>query len=302
MLKQNDSIQNYLTLATEVAREAGDYAHRARVSDLQISTKTNEMDIVTQIDSRNEQTIRDTVLATYPDHVFLGEELGASDGQTGIIEQTGIIGQAGRTAPRDLSRVAQRFQPARVRWIIDPIDGTVNFAHGLPIWCVSVGVEVDGVVECGVIYNPNLNEMFSVRRGEGAYLNGNRIQVSTQANYKQSLFVTGFPYNVDENPESVIEQFASFLRKGMLIRRLGSAALDLAYVACGRFEAFWEIGLSPWDTSAGQLMIREAGGHVTHYDGTDYNIYKKSIIATNGLHHEMIEEIIKETKINTPLT
>jgi myo-inositol-1(or 4)-monophosphatase len=277
----NDLIQSYLTLATEVAREAGDYAHRALVSDLQISTKTNEMDIVTQIDSRNEQTIRDTVLAKYPDHVFLGEELGASDGQ------------AGRTAPR----VAQRFQPATtVRWIIDPIDGTVNFAHGLPIWCVSVGVEVDGVVECGVIYNPNLNEMFSVRRGVGAFLNGKQIHVSKQANYKQGLFVTGFPYNVDENPESVIEQFASFLRKGMLIRRLGSAALDLAYVACGRFEAFWEIGLSPWDTSAGQLMIREAGGRVTHYDGSDYNIYKKSIIATNGLHHKMIEEIIKETK------
>jgi myo-inositol-1(or 4)-monophosphatase len=155
---------------------------------------------------------------------------------------------------------------------------------------------VDGVVECGVIYNPNLNEMFSVRRGEGAFLNGNRMQVSKQANYKQGLFVTGFPYNVDENPESVIEQFTNFLHKGMLIRRLGSAALDLAYVACGRFEAFWEIGLSPWDTSAGQLMIREAGGRVTHYDGSDYNIYKRSIIATNGLHHEMIEGIIRETK------
>jgi myo-inositol-1(or 4)-monophosphatase len=289
----NDLIKDYLDLATEVAREAGDYAHRALVVDLQISTKTNEMDIVTQIDSRNEHAIRDAVLTKYPDHVFLGEELGASDGQADI------IGQAGSTAPRatDTPRVAQRFQPATtVRWIIDPIDGTVNFAHGLPIWCVSVGVEVDGVVECGVIYNPNLNEMFSVRRGEGAYLNGKRMQVSKQANYKQGLFVTGFPYNVDENPESVIEQFTNFLHKGMLIRRLGSAALDLAYVAAGRFEAFWEIGLSPWDTSAGQLMVREAGGRVTHYDGSDYNIYKRSIIATNGLHHAMIEGIIREVK------
>ncbi len=267
-----DLIRSYLDLATEAAREAGDYAHRARVSDLQITTKTNEMDIVTQIDSRNEQAIRDAVLAQYPDHVFLGEELGASD------------------------KDSLNKQRGQVRWIIDPIDGTVNFAHGLPIWCVSVGVEVDGVVECGVIYNPNLNEMFSVRRGAGAFLNGTRIQVSKQANYKQGLFVTGFPYNVDENPESVIEQFTNFLHKGMLIRRLGSAALDLAYVACGRFEAFWEIGLSPWDTSAGQLMVREAGGRVTHYDGSDYNIYKKSIIATNGLHHEMIEEIIAEVK------
>lgn len=275
MEQPTDPIQDYLSLAMEVAREAGDFAHRAQVSELQITTKTNEMDIVTQIDSRNEQKIRDTVLARYPDHVFLGEELGASDGQSGS------------TAPREA---------ATVRWIIDPIDGTVNFAHGLPIWCVSVGVEVNGVVECGVIYNPNLNELFSVRRGHGAYLNGQRISVSKKSNPQQGLFVTGFPYNVNENPGSVIEQFVSFLSRGLLIRRLGSAALDLAYVACGRFEAFWEMGLSPWDTSAGQLMVREAGGRVTHYDGSDYDIYKKSIIATNGLHHEMIERIIFETK------
>ncbi len=280
-----DSLQSYLDLAIQVAREAGDYAHLVQVSDLQISTKTNEMDIVTQVDSRNEQMIRDTVLAKYPDHVFLGEELGASDSQSASTPYSALNKEGGN-----------------VRWIIDPIDGTVNFAHGLPIWCVSVGVEVNGVVECGVIYNPNLNEMFSVRRGEGAYLNGRRMQVSKQANYKQGLFVTGFPYNVDENPESVIEQFTKFLHKGMLIRRLGSAALDLAYVACGRFEAFWEIGLSPWDTSAGQLMVREAGGRVTHFDGSDYNIYKKSIIATNGLHHEMIEGIIAEAKKKPPLT
>ncbi len=266
----------------QVAREAGDFAHRAQVSELQITTKTNEMDIVTQIDSRNEQTIRDTVLARYPDHVFLGEELGASDGQAG----GSMIAHA--PAPR----VAQ---PATVRWIIDPIDGTVNFAHGLPIWCVSVGVEVNGAMECGVIYNPNLNELFSVRHGHGAYLNGQRISVSKKSNPQQSLFVTGFPYNVDENPGSVIEQFVSFLSRGLLVRRLGSAALDLAYVACGRFEAFWEMGLSPWDTSAGQLLVREAGGRVTHYDGSDYNIYKKSIIASNGLHHEMIFGVLSET-------
>jgi len=276
MEKPTDSIQDYLSLAVEVAREAGDFAHRAQVSELQITTKTNEMDIVTQIDSRNEQKIRDTVLARYPDHVFLGEELGASDGQ------------AGSTAPRGA-------KPVTVRWVIDPIDGTVNFAHGLPIWCVSVGVEVNGVVECGVIYNPNLNELFSVRRGHGAYLNGQRISVSKKSNPLQGLFVTGFPYNVNENPGSVIEQFVSFLGRGLLIRRLGSAALDLAYVACGRFEAFWEMGLSPWDTSAGQLMVREAGGRVTHYDGSDYDIYKKSIIASNGLHHEMIFGILSET-------
>ncbi len=271
-----DIIQDYLSLAIQVAREAGDYARNIQRSELKISTKTNEMDIVTQVDSRNEQTIRDTVLSKYPDHVFLGEELGSS-------ESSDDFG----------------FSHARVRWIIDPIDGTVNFAHGLPIWCVSVGVEVNGTMECGAIYQPNLNEIFTVRRGHGAFLNGERISVSRVADASKSLFVTGFPYNVHQNPESVIEQFSSFLYKGLLIRRLGSAALDLAYVACGRFEAFWEIGLSPWDTSAGQLMVREAGGRVTHYDGTDYNIYKRSIIATNGLHHEMISDIIEGNNIKT---
>jgi myo-inositol-1(or 4)-monophosphatase len=260
-----DQIQDYLDLAIQVAREAGDHALAVNRNELQIKTKSNAMDIVTEVDGRNERKIRETVLAKYPDHSFLGEEMGASaEGSGGV------------------------------RWIVDPIDGTVNYAHGLPVWCVSVGVEVDGIVECGAIYNPNLKEMFSVRRASGAFLNGNQIHVSSQGHAPQSLFVTGFPYNVDENPERVIEQICAFLSKGLLIRRLGSAALDLAYVAAGRFEAFWEVGLSPWDSSAGQLMVREAGGLVTHYDGTDYNIYKRSIIASNGLHHEMIRKTIDE--------
>ena len=274
-----DIIADFLSLASLVAREAGDFARHVQRAELEISTKTNDMDIVTQVDSRNENTIRDTVRAHYPDHVFLGEELGASDAP------------ATPHPTPDTPNPIPRSQP-RVRWIIDPIDGTVNFAHGLPIWCVSIGVEVDGIVECGAIYQPNLGEMFTARRGRGAWLNGERIQVSKTAAPSKSLFVTGFPYNVDEDPESVIEQFTRFLRKGLLVRRLGSAALDLAYVACGRMEGFWEIGLSPWDTSAGQLMVREAGGRVTHYDGSDYDIYKRSIIATNGLHHDMIFDIL----------
>jgi myo-inositol-1(or 4)-monophosphatase len=270
-----DSIQEYLSLAIEVAREAGDYANSILTSDLTITTKTNDMDLVTQVDKRNEHAIRDAVLARFPDHVFLGEELGSSESS-------------------NTSNPTLHSLP-RVRWIIDPIDGTINFAHGLPIWCVSVGVEVDGIIECGVIYNPSMSELFTVRRGHGAFLNGKPIYVSKQGNPNQALFATGFPYNVDENPGGVIEQFAKFLSRGLLIRRLGSAAIDLAYVACGRFEGFWEVGLSPWDSSAGQLMVREAGGRVTHYDGSDYNIYRKSIVATNGLHHEMILKVISET-------
>jgi len=261
------AIRDYLELAMQVAKEAGDYALGVQKSDLLVQTKTTGTDIVTQVDTRNEAEIRKTVQSIYPDHEFLGEEMGASVPESSDGKE-------------------------RVRWIIDPIDGTVNFAHGLPIWCVSVGVEVNGIVECGAIYNPNMNEMFSVLRGEGAYLNGQRIYVSKVSNQQQSLFVTGFPYHVNENPGKVIEQFVAFLSRGLLIRRLGSAALDLAYVACGRFEAFWEAYLSPWDTSAGQLMVREAGGVVTHYSGEDFNIYNKSIIASNGIHHPMIQSVI----------
>ena len=251
-------INAYLELAIECAREAGDYAKLQQVSELELESKTNEMDLVTQVDKRNEAEIRRRVLNRFPDHEFLGEEMG----------DTGLKGS--------------------VRWIIDPIDGTINFAHGLPIWCVSIGVEVEGVTECGVIYNPNLQEVFSVRRGHGANLNGKPIHVSSLSNPRRSLFVTGFPYNVDENPGGVIEQFAVFLRQGLLVRRLGSAALDLAYVACGRFEAFWEAFLSPWDSAAGELLVREAGGKVTHYDGTEFSVYKKSIIASNGIQHQLI--------------
>jgi myo-inositol-1(or 4)-monophosphatase len=259
-----------LDLAVRAARAAGDYAHQMHKRDLVIASKTNEMDLVTQVDKENEATIRRMVLEEHPDHAFLGEELGAK--------------------PADVETDAPT-----VRWIIDPVDGTVNFAHGVPIWCVSIGVEIDGAIECGVIYNPNLNELFTAVRGKGAWLNDTPIHVSKQVNPRQALFVTGFPYNVDENPDRVIEHFVSFLSRGFLVRRLGSAALDLAYVACGRFDGFWEAGLSPWDSAAGQLMVREAGGRVTHYDGSDYDIYRKSIIATNRIQHDMILEIISET-------
>ena len=265
--------QDLLALAIEVAVEAGDYAYAVKTGDLVIDSKTNEMDLVTQVDKRNETVIRDKVLARYPNHEFLGEEMGAS-------------GAAGNSAAAD------SLPQGRVRWIVDPVDGTVNFAHGLPIWCVSVGVEVDGVVECGAIYNPNLRELFTAHRGKGAFLNGKQIYVSKQINPKKALFVTGFPYNVDENPDQVIEQFEKFLRRGLLVRRLGSAALDLAYVASGRFDGFFEGGLSPWDSAAGQLLVREAGGKVTHYDGLPYDIYRKSVVATNVFQHETILNIL----------
>ncbi|HYM20400.1 MAG TPA: inositol monophosphatase family protein [Candidatus Kapabacteria bacterium] len=256
-------IHQYLDLAVSLAHEAGAYARGAKNDTLEIQSKTNDFDLVTHVDKHNEELLKNGVAKHFPSHDFLGEE-------------------GTRT---------QKY--SEVKWVVDPIDGTLNYAHGLPIWCISIGVEVSGVIECGVIYDPSREEIFTSIRGEGAYRNGERITVSTHNDPSRSMYVTGFPYNISENPYNDIERFERFLRRGLIIRRLGSAALDLAYVACGRFDAFYEGGLSPWDSAAGSLLVREAGGKVTHFDGKEYSIYKKSIIASNGIQHEYIEELVR---------
>jgi myo-inositol-1(or 4)-monophosphatase len=258
----NHPISEYLELAKRLAREAGMYALAAQKHELHIDVKTNEFDLVTHVDKRNEDFIRDEVAKVYPLHSFLGEEAGASgDGE--------------------------------VKWVVDPIDGTINFAHGLPIWCVSIGVEVHGELACGAIYDPNRDEMFYSEKGKGAFMNDESIQVSGVTNPIRSLLVTGFPYNIDTNPNKSIERFAAFLQRGILVRRLGSAALDLCYVSCGRFDGFFEGSLSPWDTAAGALLVREAGGVVTDYDGNDHSIYGKPIIASNGALHNFMKEVVQ---------
>ena len=252
---------SYLAVASQLARDAGRFALNAQKGELQVTTKTNMFDLVTDVDKQNEDFIRNGVLARFPDHSFLGEESGAHGN-------------------------------ADVKWIVDPIDGTLNFAHGLPIWCISIGVEVEGSIACGVIFDPNRDELFAASRNGGAHLNGKRISVSSTSDPTRSLLVTGFPYNVSENENQVIERFSAFLRKGIVVRRLGSAALDLAYVAAGRFDGFFEGALSPWDTAAGSLILTEAGGKLTHYDSSSYSVYGKSIIASNGVLHEFITETL----------
>ena len=256
------NISDYLALAKRLAREAGLYALDAQKSGLQITSKTNEFDLVTHVDKHNEEFIRSEIALRYPDHAFLGEEDGASGG-------------------------------GEVKWIVDPIDGTVNYAHGMPIWCVSIGVEVAGVIECGAIYDPNRDEMFWAEKGDGAYLNDNPINVSKIAALPRSLLVTGFPYNIAENPDHAHERFTAFLRRGIMVRRLGSAALDLCYVAAGRFDGFFEGKLSPWDTAAGSLILREAGGMLTGYNGSDHSIYSDPIVASNGVLHQQMLEVIQ---------
>jgi myo-inositol-1(or 4)-monophosphatase len=254
-------ITSFLALATQLARDAGRFALNVQKAELQVTTKSNAFDLVTDVDKQNEEFIRNAVLTRFPDHAFLGEE-------------GGVHGDA------------------EVKWIVDPIDGTINFAHGLPIWCVSIGVEIDGKPACGAIYDPNRDELFSAATGTGAYLNGKRLTVSDIAEPSRALLVTGFPYNIAENPNNAIEHFDAFLRLGILVRRLGSAALDLAYVAAGRFDGFFEGSLSPWDMAAGAVILTEAGGKVTQYEDKPYSIYGKSVIASNGVLHKFILDVL----------
>ena len=262
LLMKQSLTTEFLTYAVELAKVAGEFALKAQRGTLKIESKTNEFDLVTHVDKYNEDLIREGVAKKYPSHIFLGEESGAS------------------------------AEVGEIKWIVDPIDGTLNYAHGLPIWCISIGIEVAGVIECGIIFDPSRDECFTTIRGEGSFLNGKAITVSTQNDPKRSMYVTGFPYNIAEDPHNDIDRFGRFLRNGLIVRRLGSAALDLAYVAAGRFDAFYEGGLSAWDTAAGALMVREAGGMTTHFNGAPYSVYDKSIIATNGLQHQMLSEII----------
>lgn len=255
--------REFLDEAISLAHQAGAFALAAQRGVLTIESKTNEFDLVTHVDRHNENLIRNGVLAKFPGHGFLGEESGGATDST------------------------------EVRWIVDPIDGTLNYTHGVPIWCVSIGIEVAGVIEAGVIFDPSRNELFTVLRGEGAHRNGERIAVSTMIDPARSMYVTGFPYDISLDPYGDIPRFERLLKRGLIVRRLGSAALDLAYVACGRFDAFYEGGLSAWDTAAGALMVREAGGITTHFDGTPYSVYKKSIIASNAVQHGFLEELVR---------
>jgi myo-inositol-1(or 4)-monophosphatase len=181
-----------------------------------------------------------------------------------------------------------------IKWIIDPIDGTVNFTHKIPYVAVCVAVEIEKKIVAGVIYNPVLQELYTASLGDGAFLNGNPIQVSNISNPGKSMIVTGFPYRKGGRMNELMRSMEVIVRDFEAFRRLGSAAMDLAYVACGRCDAFYEEGLKPWDMAAGYIIVREAGGVVTNYYGGDFDVYQKTIIASNGRIHERMVEILKE--------
>jgi myo-inositol-1(or 4)-monophosphatase len=254
-----------LNFAIQTAHDAGRILAERFGRVLQISNK-GDIDIVTEADLAAERFIIERIKSYYPRHAILAEEAEAS----GVRHE----GQG------------------EWKWIVDPLDGTTNYAHGYPCFCVSIALERAGRLELGVIYDPMREETFAVERGEGATLNGRRIRVSEVDDLNSALICTGFPYDVRGRGD-FIRHFQNFILHGQAVRRDGSAALDLAYVACGRFEGFWEEGLRPWDVAAGVLLVEEAGGRVSYYDGSPFNIYAPPILASNGLVHETMMRVLR---------
>lgn len=248
----------YLDTAIAAALAAGRLQRSRFATDVTVDLK-GAKDLVTELDTASEELIVGMLLERFPDHGILAEEgqYPAGDG--------------------------------RHTWIIDPIDGTTNFAHGFPWFCSSIALEKDGRLLVGVIYNPMTDELFTASAGSGAFLNGRRIRVSQRSPLSGCLLGTGFPYDCATDPENNFDSFIRFQKAARGIRRAGAAALDLAYVAAGRLDGFWEVKLKPWDVAAGCLLIQEAGGLVTAFDGTPYDVRNHRILASNGLiHQEMI--------------
>src|SRR5687767_15966793 len=183
---------------------------------------------------------------------------------------------------------------SRWRWVFDPLDGTTNYAHGLPIYCASLGLEIDGRTEVGAVYDPTRRELYTATRGGGAHLNGQPLGVSETSTLIDALLVTGFPYDVHKQSGDLVQLFGAFLSKARAVRRLGSAALDLCYVAAGRFDGFWEQHLKPWDVAAGALIVAEAGGTITGMDGTPFDPHAAHLIASNGLLHTELLTVIRQ--------
>lgn len=254
-----------LQVAQDAALEAGNFLKESIGRVRNVETKKGEVrNLVSDIDKGSEERIIGRIRRQYPHHAVLAEESGGSTGD------------------------------AEYRWIIDPLDGTTNFLHGLPIFSVTIGIEHGGEIVGGVIYNPNMEELFVAEKGSGAFLNGKRISVSPAKELINSLVVTGFPYHINENPDHAVDHFVNFLYEARGLRRLGSAAIDLAYVAMGRFDGFWEVSLQPWDMAAGVLLVREAGGRTSDFSGAPTSVYRKQIVASNGLIHDEMVRVLEK--------
>ncbi len=254
-----EELKKICDVAKQAAMKAGEYALSRVAGEKVIECKSGPTDLVTDVDKKCEEIIIEYIKGTFPHHSILAEESGANDGDAGYT------------------------------WVIDPIDGTTNFAHGFPIFCTSIGVMLKGKPVVGVVYDPSRDELFSAVKGGGAYLNGNEMKVSKAKDVQNSLLATGFAYNIEKKIDN-LDNFVKMIECAQAVRRPGAAAIDLCYVACGRLDGFWELGLKPWDTSAGWLLVTESGGKVTLPNGEAYSIAYPDIVATNSnIHDEMIK-------------
>jgi myo-inositol-1(or 4)-monophosphatase len=253
----------YLDFAIELARAGGDVLKHYMTREKQVELKSRA-NLVTIADKESEALVIQRIKERYPNHAILAEESGPSGSGEG-------------------------------KWIIDPLDGTTNFAHQYPFFCVSVAFEQRGEILCGAVYDPLRDEMFSGARGRGSFVNGQQLRVSDTEKLGSALVMTGFPYTVREKIRVAMSQFEAFILESQAVRRGGSAALDLCYVALGRCDGFWEMDLHPWDTAAGKVILEEAGGLLTDFSGNSFSPYMREILASNGKIHREMTSVLDKT-------
>jgi len=257
-------------VAIDAAQAAGQLLKRELSGSRRIAYKGSPTNLVTEMDARVEELIVGRLAAAFPDDAVLAEERGASAGRSGR------------------------------RWIIDPLDGTTNYAHGFPAFGVSIALQSAARVELGVIYDPNLDELFVAERGRGTTVNDQALAVSTTATLDESLLATGFPYNIREGGDNNLKEYAAFSVRARAVRRMGSAVLYLAWLATGRLDGYWELRLGPWDVAAGSLMVEEAGGRITNLSGGALDLDAPALVATNGRIHSAVLEVLREGRGGTP--
>jgi myo-inositol-1(or 4)-monophosphatase len=259
------TINKALHTAREAACEAGRLLLRRRGGSKEISYK-GVIDLVTDADRESQKLISNLIQGQFPGHDILGEE------------------------------ELRKEKGSEFRWLIDPLDGTTNYAHDFPVFCISIALLHREESVLGVVYDPTREEMFTARRGQGAELNGIAVRVSREDDLGKSLLATGFPYDIRESRVNNLDHFARLAVKAQAVRRCGSAALDLCHTACGRFDGFWEMKLAPWDMEAGALIVEEAGGRISNFLGGPFQAGRGEILATNGLIHEQMVSVLKKGK------
>jgi len=261
---------SFLAVAVDAARSAGALLLERFGSLRQIQYKGSPSNLVTEMDRQAEALVVGCIRRRFPDHAILAEEGGASAGS------------------------------ASHRWIVDPLDGTTNYAHGMPFFAVSIALEIEGSVQVGVVFDPSRAECFTAMRGRGAFLNGAPLRVSETPTLDESLLSTGYPYEIRKTQDNNLAEHAAFMVRCRSVREMGSAAINLALVAAGRLDAFWELTLGPWDVAAGCLMVEEAGGRVTNPAGGPVDIDAPSVVASNGRIHAEMLATLKEVRAQAP--